>query len=95
VPPDAWKQGARGAICSLAASGERFTSDDLLNLVGLPDPDHEPNARNNAVGSVFRWAAGEGLIETVGVTKSQLPTRKGGIVRVWQGRTEDTTPRLF
>jgi hypothetical protein len=95
VPPEAWKTEARRAIAALAAQGEPFTSDDLLAAVGLPDPEHEPNARNNAVGSVFRWAAGEGLIETVGVTKSRLPTRKGGIVRVWQGPAEVFAPRLF
>lgn len=81
-----WRQKALGALETLAASGMAFTSDNLIALVGLPDEDHEPNARNNAVGSVFREAAAAGLIVSDGrLVQSRQPHRKGGAVRVWRG----------
>lgn len=80
-----WAALADGAIATLAARGDPFTSDDLLALVGPPDPSHAPNATNNAVGAVFRRARGSGLIRVVGHARSRAPHRKGGLVRVWQG----------
>jgi hypothetical protein len=78
---------------TLAESGENFTADDLLERVGHPDDAHGANGRNNAVGSLFRSARAEGLIESTGtIVKSRQPERKGGMVQVWRGAAE---PRLF
>jgi hypothetical protein len=88
-----WQQEAASALLSLASTGEPFSSDDLLDAVGFPDDDHTPNAGNNAIGSVFRKASADGVIVPVGVTRSKVPTRKGGLVRTWQG--VDRTDRLW
>ena len=81
-----WHAQAWDALHGLARSGIPFTSDDLLDRVGPPDDSHEPNARNSAIGSMFRRAAAEGLITTEGrVVQSRAPHRKGGAVRVWIG----------
>lgn len=81
-----WHAQAWQALHALAHTGEPFTSDDLLDRVGAPDHDHEPNGRNSAIGSMFRQAAAEGWITTEGrVVKSRAPHRKGGAVRIWVG----------
>jgi hypothetical protein len=72
---------------TLAASGQDFTSDDLIDLVGPVDPGHEANARSNSIGSLFTTAKNMWLIEWTGkVVKSRQKHRKGGAVRVWRGR---------
>ena len=82
----AWKFRAAAALADLAASGRPFDSDDLLKIVGHPDENHAANGRNNAIGSVFREASTAGLIVPVGTRQSTQPRRKGGLVRLWQGR---------
>ena len=81
-----WNDRARQAIKHLASTGEQFDADDLILAVGHPDSEHEANNRNNAIGAIFGTASKEGLIEAVGVKRSEQPHRKGGMVRVWQGR---------
>ncbi len=83
--PTTWRVEAQRALAVLAASGQKFTADDLVAQVGMPDNGHKPNGRNNAIGSVFGEATSEKLIVAVGVTRSTTPTRKGGMVRIWQG----------
>lgn len=81
-----WSSRAWAAIEDLAATGRAFSSDDLVDLVGLPDPDHEPNARNGAVGAIFRQASTAGLIRPTGrVVTSRQPHRRGGTQRTWVG----------
>lgn len=80
---DTWSAEAY-AVLEAIPQGSELTSDDLLEVVGHPDLSHAPNAGNNAVGSVFRKAAFNGLIRSIGITRSKQPHRKGGIVRVWQ-----------
>jgi hypothetical protein len=83
---DDWRARAWGAMRELARSGRPFTADDLIDRVGDPDPDHQPNARNSAVGSLFREAASQGLIVSDGrVVPSRQRHRKGGAIRIWQG----------
>lgn len=80
-----WGERASATLLQLAAKGEDFSADDLLELVGPPDVSRAPNGRNNAVGVVFSRAAHAGLIVTVGYTRSSTPTRKGGLIRLWRG----------
>lgn len=87
-----WRTDAYRALRELAARGEPFTSDDLLERVGAPDDQHTPNGRNSSIGSLFRQAAAEGWIESDGrVVKSRAPHRKSGAVRVWQGRAASSS----
>lgn len=82
----AWRDNAWPHMKALALEGAPFTSDDLIERAGLPDPHHGPNSANSAVGSLFREAAARGLIVSDGrVVKSRQKYRKGGAVRVWRG----------
>jgi hypothetical protein len=80
-----WAVDADRTIAQLAEAGDPFSADDLIAAIGPPDPTHAPNARNNAVGAAFSRARMGGLITVVGHAKSTTPTRKGGLIRVWQG----------
>jgi hypothetical protein len=79
-----WHQAAMDAAEDLIDNGEPFSADDLIELVGLPDADHEANGRNSAMGAVFNQLHHQGRIKPVGVTKSRQKHRKGGLIRVWQ-----------
>lgn len=88
-----WHQAAEAALDGLIDSGEPFTADDLLNVVGVPDWSHSANGRNSAIGSLFAKASSAGRIACVGHVQSKSPTRKGGLIRQWRGVTTDA--RLF
>lgn len=82
----AWQARAWPAMRELAAEGVEFASDQLIERVGLPDPDHPHNSVNSAVGSMFRSASAQGLIrKTGGVRNSTQPHRHGGLVQLWIG----------
>lgn len=90
-----WINQAEDAMRQLIAGGEPFSADDLLARVGSPDAEHAANGRNSTIGSLFgRYSAG-GLIVAVGVAASQAPTRRGGMIRVWQRAPEGGQMRLF
>lgn len=81
-----WRTDALEALRKLAASGDEFTSDDLDDLVGVPDGSHGANAGNNLIGALFAQAHREGWIQTDGrVVPSRLPRRHRSAVRVWRG----------
>lgn len=81
-----WSTDAWTAMRALAAEGTDFSADDLRDRVGEPDRDHTANGANNAIGSLFRQAAAEGLIVGTGrVVKSRSPHRKGGKIELWRG----------
>jgi hypothetical protein len=65
---------ACSAIASLAKSGRRFTADDV----------RASGVRGPSVGSAFTTAARAGLITVVGYEPSRIPSRRGGLNRVWQ-----------
>jgi hypothetical protein len=91
-----WRSWARYKLEELAETGEPFTSDDLMERAGVPDPDHQANGAMNQVGALFREAAGRGLIVSDGrVVKSRQPHRKGGAVRVWRGSETGAQGRLL
>lgn len=76
-----WAQLARRWVEQLAP-GQQFTSDDLIEAIGLPRSS-EAN-RNNAVGAVFSAMARAQLIER---TPYRIPStrreRHGGEISVW------------
>lgn len=79
-----WRQRAQACLDELIEAGKPFSSNDLYLKVGLPDASHEPNARNNSVGKLIAGASAAKRIVAVDVTKSIVPTRKSGMVRVWR-----------
>ena len=85
-PVTPWHHRARRVLDDLIESGQPFTADNLIARCGHPDHGHAANGRNNAVGTLFRDASTAGRIVPIGVVKSSTPTRKGGMIRVWQGR---------
>lgn len=88
-----WRQRAWLVLCDLAASGDEFTADDVLDRAGHPDSRHAANSANSAIGSLFRRAAAQRRIMQTGRTvRSRQPHRKGGAIQVWVGWTQ---PNLF
>jgi hypothetical protein len=81
-----WRERAEAELLRLADSGESFTADDLIAVVGQPDSAHAPNGANSAIGSLFRTAHALKWITPIGVKASRQPRRKGGMIRVWRGR---------
>jgi hypothetical protein len=86
-----WRQRAWTVLLDLAASGDEFTADDVLDRAGHPDDRHEANGANSAIGSLFRRAHKERLIMPTGrVVRSRQPKRKGGMIQVWVGWHQPT-----
>ena len=82
-----WRQLAWKEVKRLADTGRPFTVADLYEKVGHPDDTHEPNGKNNQVGAIFHAAAKDGLIEPIGFQPARTEHRRGGIVRVWRGKS--------
>jgi hypothetical protein len=75
------------ALARCILTGSSFTADDVTADGAVTiDGTHEPNARQNGIGSMFNRAAKRGLIEWTGeVVRSRAPHRRGGTIRVWTG----------
>lgn len=82
-----WREQARTTILRLAASGERFTSEDVVARIGLPTGDAGAN-RNNAVGAVFAAASRRGWITRVDYVKAKRAALHAAVVAVWIGTEE-------
>lgn len=81
---EAWKQAAMTELLRRAASGERFTSEDITNTVGLPSGDTALN-RNNAVGALIGSAVKRKQIVEVAWVRSTRPTSNGARLGVYVG----------
>lgn len=80
-----WTQLARSAVQALAARPDPFTSEDVIDLVGLPRPGSGAN-RNNAVGAIMSGCARAGMIKKTGqYVETRRPTSHARIVAVWEG----------
>jgi hypothetical protein len=79
-----WAEQARVALTILARLGQDFTSEDLVDMVGLPRGKPETN-RNNAVGAVFSGAARQGWIHEVGRRNARRPALHARRLTVWRG----------
>ena len=64
-----------------------FSADDITDYGRITaHGDHDPNARQNTIGSMFQSHARQGHIHFTGrVIKSTSPHRKGGMIRIWVG----------
>lgn len=77
----AWRKVAQGAIGDLAARGQRFTVDDVWDLIepfGLhPSDDRE-------MGRLMKSALAAGVIRSTGdFVRSRRATKGGRFVMVW------------
>lgn len=77
-----WKQYADSWLIGVIQAGRKFTADDLINDVGLPD---HGVGKNNVVGAWINAQSKRGLIEFTGqFRKSKRIDRHTGIQRVWK-----------
>lgn len=74
-----WRLAADGAIADLAASGRRFTAEDVRERVGVM------TGRESALSAAFRVAARRGEIVLVGFVEATRPEAHGRALRVWVG----------
>lgn len=59
-----------------------FTSDDLVEALGLPTEDVGTN-KNNAVGALFSYAVKQDLINRRGYRPSTRKSNHAAVVSVW------------
>jgi len=86
-PPELteWKIRFRECTWKLAQSGQMFTSEDVIAVVGLPAGEVAINA-NNAVGAMMNGLAKSGVIvKTQERRKSRRPNSHGAELAVWIG----------
>lgn len=75
-----WANKATRVIIRLAATGILFTSEDVVDEVGLPP-------HPNATGGVFLRASKRGLIVWSGqLQKAKRDARHASMLRVWRGK---------
>ena len=85
-----WKEQFRVGVMSLADRGTPFTSEDVINAVGLPREVQQN--RNNAVGAMMSAMARRGLIRKTGRrVQSQRPSSHCAEILEWVGVTPNTT----
>ena len=80
APPDGWTSlNLDAASADLADRGVPFTADELRDdRFGL-------DCRPNEVGSAFARAHHRGVVRPLGFRESRIPSRRGGVQRVWIG----------
>ena len=81
-----WEARAKHVIWELASSGHTFTSEDVTDRAGLPDPTGRPNGANNSVGALLNRVAKTYGLRRVDYTKARNPQAHGRLLTVWQGR---------
>lgn len=87
LQPDAiqqWKQDFTNCVTAMADAGLRFTSEDVIEKIGLP---HEAKTNaNNSVGAMMNALAKKGVIrKTTERRLSQRPTSHARELAVWAG----------
>ena len=84
----AWKQRFVAAVKHLVEKGHRFTSEDVIDLVGLPRTDGVMNA-NNAVGAMMNaLARRKVIVKTSHRTQSARASSHGREIAVWSAHPE-------
>lgn len=71
-----WQEEARQAIGYLAAQGEPFSADDLVELVGMPP-------HPNSLGAAFVSSSRRGAIRALGYTQGRRPESHARVQRLW------------
>jgi hypothetical protein len=94
-PLTVWKADFKDVALTFAQTGVTFTSEDVLDLVGLPSGSIKSNA-NNAVGAMMNGLARTGVIGKTGDRRpSKRPSSHGAELTVWVGlrasETDETT----
>jgi len=88
LQPDAladWKDAFYKAAERLGRSGDAFTSEDVLEIVGLPTGEIGQHA-NNAVGAMMNALARRGVIRKTGRhVPSKRPSSHGTEINEWVG----------
>lgn len=79
-----WAEQAFEAIKLLASRKVEFTSEDVLEITGLPSGGVGMN-RNNASGAIMNKAARAGIIRKVGYTTARRKASHGSVQAVWIG----------
>lgn len=81
APDPWWRDGAERAVRALAATGQPFQLSQIRDEpYSVPEPHHP-----NAYGALARAMSTLGVITCVGYAPSDVPSRRGSVVRVWQG----------
>jgi len=81
-----WFEAFDKALVDRVNMGGTFTADDLRDKV--PEPGHP-----NWWGTGFRRGITAGLITQAGFQESHTPSRKGGLLRIWQPKGAHREPR--
>lgn len=80
-----WRAQFQAEAMRLADAGPGlFTSEDVLEAVGLPRGGISQH-RNNAVGGLMGGLAKAGLIRRAGYVQSRRPTSHAHVLTAWQG----------
>jgi len=90
-----WAGACHSAITALAATGRRFTAEDVraLALLDYHQPgqltlDGHPTGErpsHNILPAAMHVAAKQGQIRVVGYRPATRAARKGGLLRIWTG----------
>lgn len=74
-----WRDKAAEAMAELAATGEEFSADDLVEKVGPPP-------HPNMLGPTFGNAARADLINAVGFRQATRASAHARVQRTWKGK---------
>lgn len=85
-----WSQEARQVALRVGFFKGVFSSEDVTDIVGLPNVESVANA-NNAVGSVFSGLARSGLIQRHSFTKSRSLQGHNRLLATWTLTAEGET----
>jgi len=89
-----WQTQAHSWLYALPGK-RRFTSEDLVDAVGLPT-GAEASGKNNAVGAVMNAAAKKGVIRnTHDYVKTKRPASHGRIIAVWERTLLGKEPNVY
>lgn len=81
-----WQDRFRKEVRVLAATRLPFTSEDVLQVVGLPSGQIGKDA-NNAVGAMMNAAAKDGVVVKTGNRRSaSRPSSHGAELTEWRGK---------
>ena len=75
-----WMSTAQSGISTLAAGGRLFEAFDLVDRLGVVEPDSPARW-----GAAFACAARSGVITCVGAKPSRRPGSGGHLTRIWRG----------
>ena len=83
-----WKQQFTTAVYALAVTRRSFTSEDVIDVVGLPRTDGTMNA-NNAVGAMMNaMARRKVIVKTSMRRQSARASSHGREIAVWSAYAE-------